>query len=284
MATERRLYFFPAPALRPRALEAARFAGGLGSGPAVKLFIEGVRRSEADSVSSGLPFPACPTAHDVLEKASGVVDSIAAMYRLYAFTLSSIAQSPAGREFLKYCAGRYVLGTRGALPETGPVELDIREVARFLCDECRGAAERMGRFGIDVTSPGLPSDPRSLGLEMLAQMKAGRVDAECSALLSDMDSFFRRAYRMPIIFQPAQSGPTTAAALAAALERESEPVEMAKAANCVSLRLSSMRRLYLAYRIAVEEFDYGVLSMDPAGAEDSILPLFSRIGVRVEEK
>ena len=290
MTQRRRLVMFPDLPGKPRDVEAAGFAKELaGSGLAVKLFVEGVRPSEARKVSARLPFQVCPTSHEVLEKASAIVDTVKALHTLNAYLWKKAKQSPGGLDLIKLCVIRY-LDSCGGIRNNLNLEHDARKVIRFLYDECISTGKRLMEFGIDAGNilhtdseePGspIPEYLRRISRELLMHIGLGRFDGTLLPLRSEMISYFHETHGIPIIIED----PIHTAALLPILEDDTDPVAAAGHADGVSFYLFSMRKMFMAYSIAVENSDICVVSMDTARIEKYIYSLFFRMGMDIEKK
>jgi hypothetical protein len=290
MTQHRRLVMFPDRPGQPRAEEAARFAKDLaGSGLAVKLFVEGVRPSQARNPSERLPFPACVTSHEVLEKASAIVDTVKALHTLNAYMWKKAKQSPAGLDLIKICVLRY-LDSCGGIRKNLNLEHDARKVVRFLYDDCISTGKRLTEFGFDagkiLTTVGeepevpIPSYLGRISRELLVQISIERMDGVILPLRSEMTAYFKDAHGIPIITEE----PIHTASLLPILEKDTDPVEAAGHADGVSFYLFSMRKMFMAYRITVETCDHSVVSMDTARIEKYIYALFFRMGMDIEKK
>lgn len=276
---KRKLLILPENHLCPRRREAVHFAKEQSGN--TKLFIEGVRRRDADAVSLELGYSITSIEHDRLPVVMSPFIAADGALRLNSFlwSVANRRKDPAAREFIKE---EREIAAYSLLASPSRIHLD--SVTRCLCENAAfstRAASRVQPFGdvfgeslnevLELGQAGIPPKlayALHLLVEMMPLPRLERMDLE---IYSEIDSFFKSRYAISV------SLPSPAYAVIPEFDfiirASNNPLALYRKVVEVLSRMKELRNGYMAYAIAREEFDIGVLNVGALHALENSMML-----------
>ncbi len=271
----KRVIMFPERHDRPRTREAIAFAKKTASqGFAVKLFVEGVMAGDIARLSNDAGFPITCIEDERIKRTTDISMFLTALHGLNAFRWS-VAHVTNGdcAQFLKDAArSAYFASNPSAtnLP-SGPVRLDIPAIRQYLVAECMHpqvslkklvAGEELQRVISASLTQGehrIPQPLLDLTVRLLNCIPQHDLDQMASALLPGILRFFSDRYGVSAYYAGFDNMHTSR--LSKRLHAGHNPMEARAMLARLETRLMSLREMFMAYSIAKEAFDYGIVNV-----------------------
>lgn len=259
-------------------------------GVAVKLFVENL---PSDNLLLGIDIQRFE--NEEIRKPFDIVRTLAALHRVNAFRWSiANLKVDAHREFLKdifSTAQKY-----GGLPAPASGLDAITGAYKFLSSHYLDAALRISDLGImdqmemsyvlaasmTPSARPIPHTLLEIGRRMLEHIPQEGLDTVRSGLLPDIQHFFGTEYGISV---PGLLRDTNIEQLSGQLLSMHRPLDAKNLVADLEADLSVLREFSMAYDIARQEFDYGVVSVSmPHFGLPNLTGLLSMAGMRIEEK
>lgn len=235
----------------------------------VKLFLEGIRKKEADKASSSLGYPVTPLEHGILPAVMSPFIAANGTLRSNAFlwSLANRRKDSAARKFVEdeKDVAAHVSGSPRGKIRLDEVKLLLGRDAAFSANATLYVKPFDELFG-DSLNEILDAGPKGIppilsgALRLLAKTLPPSTlrDLEVS-VLSEINGLFGSKYGFALsITHDADYGTVEDFV---PLVESSKPLGLYLKVTDVLNRLKELREMYMAYAVAREEFDLGVLNV-----------------------
>lgn len=300
-ASVKRIVVFPERHHRPRTREAITFARETAEkGASVKLFVEGMMAGDIARLSKEAGFPITCIENEKIKRPTDIAMFLTALHDLNVFrwSIANINDRDCF-QFLQDAARSAYLALNPLSTDlpSEPVQVGLNAIMEHLVAECRLTSSLLKKFRImedteldavvsDSLAPGECHIPRSLlelTLRLLNCSPQSELDWMASALLPEMLRFFSGRYGICAYY--AGFGDMQISKLSKRLHPGYNPLEARDMLSRLGTRLMSLRELFMAYSIAREEFDYGIVNVGQVHALSvTLCGTLSAAGMEIYEK